>query len=522
MSFVSQSDDLVNPPASAHPQVADFEKEKKKRARRKREGAKEGTEKPDEVKKPTAPPEPPKPSAELLFAQYVFADADLRIGGRQENGDIEQAMYKWNSEHWSRLVDALARKTALNWLAQRRKHQCSQQTAKAAIATAMDFMVDVPEQMLSSLEQARNSADAIIPVKGAYLRIEKDGTIRPVKPARELGLTYTVPAAFDWALCNSDGTYTPRPVDPTSHFGRYLNLFMPDLAVRQLLQEATAASVLPTNHERAWVLSGSGSNGKSTFLHVLRRIHPFNTSLRIKEADGRFGFQNIAGKTLVIASEVPDFIGKDAEQNLKSLISRDPIEVERKGRDSISIVPRATLFLAMNEAMKFTDYTYGNERKYGTIPFTVRMTADSKERIRDYHKLITDEPKEMSAVLDWILEGAARLQRQGAFTALPESVEAYTQVSRLMTDNVAAYLHEHEATHDTSVWTPKMAIYTGYKNYCLDRTLKPVSEPSFWTRVREAYLRQSVVLGDKQVPTKEGRVRAVQLRVAGIPVALDR
>jgi P4 family phage/plasmid primase-like protien len=376
--------------------------------------------------------------------------------------------------------------------------------------------------MLSSLEQARGSADAIIPVKGAYLRIEKDGTIRPLKPTRDLGLTYTVPAAFDWARCNGNGTYTPRPVDPASFFGRYLDLFMPSFDVRRLLQEAAAASVLPTNHECAWVLSGSGSNGKSTFLHILRRIHPYNTSLRLKQADGRFGFQNIAGKTLVIASEVPDFIGKDAEQNLKSLIARDPIEVERKGRDSISIVPRATLFLAMNEAMKFTDYTYGNERKYRTVPFTVRMTADSKERILDYYKLIIDNPAEMSAVLDWILEGAARLQKQGAFTALPDSVEAYTQASRLMTDNIAAYLHEHEATHDGTVWTPKMAIYTSYKDYCLERTLKPVSEPSFWTRVRETYQRQNVALGDKQVPTKEGRVRAVQLRVVGIPVAFDK
>jgi len=515
MSFVSQRDDLVNPPASAHPEVAYFEEEKKKRKAAKQGPAETAEEEAKEKK-------PPSPSAELLFAEYVFGDNDLRIGGRQENGDIEQAMYKWNGEHWSRLVDALARKTALSWLATRRKHQCSQQTAKAAIATAMDFMVDVPEQMLSSLEQARDSADAIIPVKGAYLRIEKDGTIRPVRPARNLGLTYTVPAAFDWDLCNNDGTYTPRPVDPKTYFGRYLALFLPDLAVRQLLQEATAASVLPTNHECAWVLSGSGSNGKSTFLHILRRIHPFNTSLRLKQADDRFGFQNIAGKTLVIATEVPDYIGKDAEQNLKSLISRDPIEVEKKRVDSISIVPRATLFLAINEALKFTDFSYGNERKYKTIPFTVRMTADSKERIRDYHKLITDNPVEMSAVLDWILEGAARLQKQGAFTALPESVKAYTQDSRLMTDNVAAYLHEHEATHDSSVWTPKMAIYTSYKNYCLLRTLKPVSELSFWPRVRETYLRQTIMLVDKQVPTKEGRVRAVQLRVAGIPVALDR
>jgi P4 family phage/plasmid primase-like protien len=270
------------------------------------------------------------------------------------------------------------------------------------------------------------------------------------------------------------------------------------------------------------VLSGSGSNGKSTFLHLLRRIHPFNTSLRLQNASDRFGFQNIAGKTLIIASEVPDFIGKDAEQNLKSLISRDPIEVERKKRDSISIVPRASLFLALNEALKFTDYTYGNERKYQTIPFLVRMPKDSPDRVRDYHKLITDNPAEMAVVLDWILEGAARIQKQGGFSKLPASVDTYTKTSRLLTDNVAAFLHENEARHDADAWTPKMAIYARYKDYCLERTLKPVSEPSFWTRVRETYERDGITLGDKQLQTKEGRARAVRLRVVGAPVILER
>ena len=505
MAFVPQGVEGVKPSV-----VADIEQAKEKRDQKKR----------DKAKGEDGERKPPEPSAELLFAQAVKANDDLRIGGRQENGDIEQSLYRWTGGHWSLLHDALARKVALDWLMARRKHQCTQQTARSALATAMDFMVDEPAQMLSSLEGKHDTA--VIPVEEAYLRIEKDGIIRPLRPTRDLGLTYTVPAAFDWARCNGDGTYAPRPVDPTSAFGRYLDRFMPDLAVRRLLQEAAAASVLPTNFEVAWVLSGSGSNGKSTFLHLLRRIHPFNTSLRLKNASDRFGFQNIAGKTLVIASEVPDFIGKDAEQNLKSLISRDPIEVEKKKRDSISIVPRATLFLAMNEPIKFTDYTYGNERKYQTIPFTVRMAKDSPDRVRDYHKLITDDPAEMAVVLDWILEGAVRLQRQGGFSKLPESVDAYTKKSRLLTDNVAAFLHEHEARHDGDAWTPKMAIYTAYKEYCLERTLKPVSEPSFWTRVRETYERDGIALGDKQVHSKAGRARAVQLRVVGVPAALER
>lgn len=464
----------------------------------------------------------PKPSAELLFAEFVQSNQDLRIGGRQENGDVELSLYRWNLHYWSLLHDALARKEALNWLKQRRKNKCSQQTARAAVSTAMDFMVDEPEQMLSSLEAARASDCAVIPVMGAYLLVGKDGVIRPLKPSRELGITYTVPASFDWERLNSDGTYTPRTVDPASAFGRYLDRFMPDADVRRLLQESAAASVLPTNFEVAWVLSGSGSNGKSTFLHLLRKIHPFNTSLRIKNSADRFGFQNIAGKSLVIAAEVPDFIGKDAEQNLKSLISRDPIEVEKKRQDSISIVPRATLFLAMNEALKFTDYSYGNERKYQTIPFLVRMQKDSSERVRDYHKLITEKPEEMAVVLDWILEGAARIQKQGGFSKLPEAADSYAKTSRLLTDNVAAFLHENDARHDPEAWMPKMAIYSMYKDYCLERTLKPVSEPSFWTRVREAFQRESIVLGDRQVQTQSGRVRAVQLRVAGVTAAMER
>jgi hypothetical protein len=92
----------------------------------------------------------------------------------------------------------------------------------------------------------------------------------------------------------------------------------------------------------------------------------------------------------------------------------------------------------------------------------------------------------------------------------------------LQTDNVAAFLHETEAHHDKGAWTPKMAIYTSYKDYCLERTLKPVSEPSFWTRVREKYEREEVALGDKQVQTKNGRGRAVQLRLMGVAAVMER
>jgi P4 family phage/plasmid primase-like protien len=485
-------------------------------ARQAKEEAKKDGAKPQEKKKEKGP------SIELLFADHLKADDDIRIGGRTDQDDIELSLYKWNGAFWKMLQAPEMRKIALSWLKRRCKDRASRRTAVSCLETATDYMVDESNQDLSTLERARNKKEAYIPVKDAYLQIGSDGTIRPRKPSRDLGLTYTVPAAFDWKRVNPDGTYTPRAVDPDSAFGKYLDLFFPDHSVRILLQEACAASVLPINYEKAFVLTGDGSNGKSTLLHLLRALHPKNAAIRLKMVDGRFGFQGIAGKTLLIASEVPDFLGKDIEQNLKALISRDAIEIELKGKDSVCIVPRATLFLAVNEALKFSDHTYGNDRKYQIIPFTVRMEHQSSERKKDYHLLITENPTEMAQVLDWILEGAARLCKQGHFTPEPASVQTFVQDSQLTTDNVQRFLVETEARLDPDCWTVKMDIYTAYKEFCLDRSMKPVRDSDFWTRAQEIFKRKGQDYGNKYLaPNYQGkRFYACHLRVQGIKPAM--
>ena len=74
--------------------------------------------------------------------------------------------------------------------------------------------------------------------------------IRVLAPSKEYGITYQVPAKLRMDQVDGDGYYTPKPLNPHSKFGQYLDLFQPDLEVRALLQEAVASSLAVTRAAR--------------------------------------------------------------------------------------------------------------------------------------------------------------------------------------------------------------------------------------------------------------------------------
>ncbi len=133
---------------------------------------------------------------------------------------------------------------------------------------------------------------------------------------------------------------------------------------------------------KAFLLLGSGSNGKSTLLHVLRAIHPKNTAVRIDKLDGQFAMAPLASKTLYLATEAPKVLSDPIQQVLKALISRDPMSAENKGKDAYTTVPRGTLFLALNAMFSVTSHEHGFWRKICMIPFNVRLAENDKDRDR--------------------------------------------------------------------------------------------------------------------------------------------
>lgn len=463
------------------------------------------------VEEPVTPPS--DLSYELRYTDDLIADGSYAIAGVSSNGDTDETLYQWQETHWELQVDAIMRAHALKWMRRNRPDKANKTNASGSLETARTEMCGLEECTVPKMK-----GHPIIPVLGAYLHI-REGEIHVCAPDRAMGITYQVPAAFDWANVRDDGTYCPKAVDPTSRWGRYLQRFMPDVEVRELLQEACASSLLPMTLEKGFFLCGEGSNGKSTLLHVLKALHPKHQAVNIKGLDGRFAMQPLQGKTLALVSEMPRRITPELQDALKALISRDPQQLEAKRKDIFTFTPMATWFFAVNTFPAVSGHEHGFWRKVMGIPFDVCLKEGDPDRIPDFHKLIVDDPKEMKQVLDWLLEGALRLLKRGGFNdKMPERVVRLREQHRLQTDTVMAYLEDREVYEFKYVKTSKLEIYKDYSNYTtLEAGKKPVAAEEFWTRVRNAFPEAKY----DQINFGKGKLRTVSLQVEGVKPARD-
>ncbi|MFG6108381.1 MULTISPECIES: DNA primase family protein [Stenotrophomonas] len=460
-------------------------------------------------------------SFELAYADDLRRGNQFRIGGKMDNGEIDISLYQWNEAEgiWALQATREVEAHALDWMRMHAPEDAKQSTAASCVKTAILEMIRLPGMKLPESQHR-----AIVPLKGGYLEILKDANKKayieylPADPKH--GITSLVPAKLNLDQVR-DGRYTPKPLDPKSRWAKYLVRFMPDMAVRGLLQEAMASSVMPMCLEKAFLLLGSGSNGKSTLLHVLRAIHPKNTAVRIDKLDGQFAMAPLASKTLYLATEAPKVLSDAIQQVMKALISRDPMSAENKGKDAYTTVPRGTLFLALNAMFSVTSHEHGFWRKICMIPFNVRLAENDKDRDPDFHKKLTEDPAEMAVIIDWLLEGALRLiERGGLPEEMPEAVKALAEQTRQETDTTASYFAERMVIEEEGTWTDKNDIYDDYRNYVLDELgRKPVGAEELWKRVRE---RMPGIQQKQKKATKSAKAeRWVNLRVGGLKPRME-
>lgn len=93
---------------------------------------------------------------------------------------------------------------------------------------------------------------------------------------------------------------------------------------------------------KAFILIGDKSNGKSTFLHVVKNLLGDQNiaSLDLKELGDRFKTAELFGKLANIGDDIGDEFIANASV-FKKLVTGDRVNVERKGQDPLSstIIP---------------------------------------------------------------------------------------------------------------------------------------------------------------------------------------
>jgi putative DNA primase/helicase len=171
---------------------------------------------------------------------------------------------------------------------------------------------------------------------------------------------------------------------------------------------------------------GEGSNGKDTLRAVLAAVYGQGMSgkslsdFKAYDMGRKFNLAGIEGSICNWGSENTAKVDLDGIQSLKQFITGDPIDIERKGKDSYEYKPAAIFFANCNKLPSITGGTVAIDDRYGILRFdkTYARNADASQgeleadpRFKDDEKFILEQIA--PAMLNKLLERLPLLLTEG-------------------------------------------------------------------------------------------------------------
>ena len=241
---------------------------------------------------------------------------------------------------------------------------------------------------------------------------------------------------------------------------------------------------------KIFFLTGSGANGKSTFVEMITKwTGELSSHVDIANFDDGTSLASLIGKLVNVADDV-DAIYLEKSKNLKTMASGNTVGARAIYSQPITLKNTATLIFTANEPPVFKDKSEGIGRRLVIIPFENKV----KTRIYNLDELLsTDTAK--SYLLNLALTGVKRIYDNKLEMSTSETIEQATKQYYLDNDSVLAYLNEYPAIHNN----PVTSIYEAYEEYCEESNLKAVSRTKFSRRLTSLgyNLKSTTMLGKR-------------------------
>ena len=214
-----------------------------------------------------------------------------------------------------------------------------------------------------------------------------------------------------------------------------------------------------TSEQKAILLLGGGSNGKSTFLAALSAFWGLTNvsavSLHKLESD-RFSVARLVGKLANICADLPSshLAGTSV---FKALVGGDRLQAEYKYRDPFEFVPFARLVFSANYPPRSTDASDAFFRRW--LVMTFARTFAGGEEIRDMAARL-ESPSELSGLLNRDLRAYKGIQESGGLIE-SRSMSAAGEEFRKVTDPLAVWL-DNWTVQKSDVLVPKDDLLAAY------------------------------------------------------------
>lgn len=258
-----------------------------------------------------------------------------------------------------------------------------------------------------------------------------------------------------------------------------------DKNLRLLLEEMIGYCLYSdVKFQTAFMLTGGGSNGKSTILNLIKNLIGYSnySTLNMQELGERFKPAQLVGKLVNLGDDIPDKYLSDTSV-FKSVITGGAITVERKGEQPFNFINRAKFIFCANNPPKSSDKTDGFKRRLTFIPFNAKFTKDDV----DFDPFIEDKllrEESMEYLLKLAILGLKRLLNNNSFTksdASDEEIKKYEKTN----NNVLEWLEELDNVEKELNYNKRSDVYKNYCFWCNEQGLTPFSNKGFINTLQE-------------------------------------
>ncbi|WP_413521622.1 phage/plasmid primase, P4 family [Brochothrix thermosphacta] len=232
------------------------------------------------------------------------------------------------------------------------------------------------------------------------------------------------------------------------------------------------------------ILSGEGSNGKSTLLnHITSMLGMSNISSvaleQFADKNNRFATSSVYLKEANIFADI-DSKYLDKISVIKALTGDDTILIEFKNKNPFSYKSFAKLIFSANELPSFKANTHGDTRRFKIVPLETKITKEfiSKHDLKAIEQEIPIFAYECLEMFRKCLERGHTSESERMAEVKEQWLERNNPVERFLTD---------ECIRDArKVGRSVTYVYSRYRTYCANEGIKCMSKQKMTTELEKA------------------------------------
>lgn len=254
-----------------------------------------------------------------------------------------------------------------------------------------------------------------------------------------------------------------------------------DAEIRTILEECIGSCFYRSNTlggGKAFILTGEGSNGKSTFIAMIQ--HLLNeeniTALDLKELDQKFQNAALFGKLANLGDDISDEFIVNASF-FKKLVTGERVQVQNKGEKPFEFNNYAKFLFSANNIPRIKDKTGAVLRRLLIVPFDAEFSKNDP----DYDSSIKyklQEPEVMEYLIVLGIKALKNIIEKQGFT---ESARVRGQLKEYEEANnpIIGFFDEMQIEEFQIENEQSDKVYKRYKEYCLANNFNPMSKAEF-------------------------------------------